>query len=177
LATQEESASAILKEVGNHATTMSTLATKRELEELKATVQADRTRMNSEFASLAQVGALQSQLDSRSAVVAKLEGDFESFRRELQDIQSWTTFLRFSFASQLADASMNKYMIRGSPQALSVLTPSLSGDGAIAVLRNGSSKFAPKCILRQSSNDLFNFLDPESTDFYSTASSGEAWIL
>jgi hypothetical protein len=174
---QENWISAISKDVGDHTTALATLSTKRELEELKATVQTDRCRMNSQFAGLAQVGALQSQLDSRSAVIAKLDDDFESFRREFQDIQSWTTFLRFSFASQLANGCMNQYMIRGSLKELSFLTPSLSGDGAIAVLRNRSSQFAPKCILRQSSADLFNLLDPESADSKGTSDSGHAWIL
>jgi hypothetical protein len=57
------------------------------------------------------------------------------------------------------------------------LKASLSGEGAVGFLRRQSSQFAPLCILRLSCRDLYNLIDPESSDSYGTAGSGEGWIL
>jgi hypothetical protein len=49
-------------------------------------------------------------------------------------------------------------------------------ESLIGFLRGQSRLFDPRCVLRQSSNDLYNLIDPESSDGYSTGDSGEGWI-
>jgi hypothetical protein len=80
-------------------------------------------------------------------------------------------------ASIQSNPNVTDLLNRGQSHKLVSFVPSNSSEGVIGFLRRQSSKFAPLCVLSQSSNDLYNLIDPESSDVYKTADSGQAWIL
>jgi hypothetical protein len=103
----------------------------------------------------------------------RLQADLLSMRLSGAQTPGWSVFGWNSTDSARIEPDV---WIEGKPQNLIVLPNSLSGQGAIGHLGSKESKFDPQCILRQSSSDLFGFLDPDSTHFYGSGGSGSAWI-
>jgi hypothetical protein len=66
--------------------------------------------------------------------------------------------------------------IDGQSRKALIFPKSLSAEGVIGYLQARPTKFDPRCIVRQSTNDVFGLIDPDSNDVYGSSNSGSAWI-
>jgi hypothetical protein len=121
------------------------------------------------------IARLESFFEDSSQPIEAIAGGYGRLQRVIEELKIWNRLLRFSAASSSSNPGLSDFLARGSVHETASFAKSPSDGGAIGFLRAKSSKFEPYCIVSDSSNNLYNLIDPESNDCCSTNDSGKAW--
>jgi hypothetical protein len=117
-----------------------------------------------------------SPADSRTPTpTVNIDGEMSRFQSEVEELRRCDQVL--GLASVISNPDLASFLRRGKIETAFQFARSLSGEGVIGFLRRQSSQFEPRCILSQSSRDLYSIIDPESRDSYASSDSGSAWVL
>jgi hypothetical protein len=147
------------------------------LRERVAHLEASQGEQEALIAGLtAELGQVKSFLEDSNKPAEGIAGGFVRFRRDIAELKTWDPYPRLTSPPSASNPGLAVFLSRGSAVHIASFGKSISGEGAIGFLRLQSSKFEPRCILTQSSRDLYNFIDSDSTDYYRTSNSGSAWL-